>query len=139
MSKQLPASHTVADVQGLVRALLAGHKERDGATAERIRAYHPRFADVDDAGLFATAYRTPDAELTIAREYGFATWRQLMVYVERWAGLDVLNSLRTNWLMRPSAQASSRLAVLFGFNGAAVSRSAACSRMTWRSWVSMRS
>ena len=88
MPKQLPASHAVADVQGLVEALLAGHEKKDGASAERIRAYHPRFANVDAAALFAGAFTTPDAELTIAREHGFATWRQLLVYVARWASLD---------------------------------------------------
>lgn len=83
MPKQLPFSHAAPDVQALVEALLTGHQQRDSASAARIRAYHPSFADVDDAALFATPFATADAQLAVAREYGFATWRQILAYVNR--------------------------------------------------------
>lgn len=88
MSKQLPANQTAEDVRALVLALLAGHERKDGAAAARIRAYHPRFADVPDATLFATAFAAADAELTVACEHGFASWRQLEVFVTREEGIE---------------------------------------------------
>lgn len=88
MPKQIPPNQTVADLTSRVEALRAGHRERDGASAERIRAYHPGFSDVADETLFATPFTTADSELAVAREYGFATWRQLIVYVTHPAGLE---------------------------------------------------
>ena len=83
MPRQLPFSHAAPHVQALVEALLAGHQQRDSASAVRIRAYHPGFADVADDALFAMPLATADAELVVAREYGFATWRQMLAYVNR--------------------------------------------------------
>lgn len=88
MPKQLPANQTAEDVRARVQALLTGHERRDSASAARIRAYHPRFVDVADATLFATAFAAADAELTVAREHGFASWRQLQVFVAREEGLE---------------------------------------------------
>ena len=88
MLKQLPAAHTAEDAGALVLALLAGHERKDGASAARIRAHHPRFADMPDATLFATAFATADAELAVACEHGFASWRQLLVFVTREEGLE---------------------------------------------------
>ena len=83
MPKQLPFSHAAPDVQALVEALLTGHQQRDSASAARIRAYHPSFAEATDDALFATPFATADAQLAVAREYGFATWRQILAYVNR--------------------------------------------------------
>ena len=88
MPKQLPANRTVAEIASLAEALLAGHQAQEPASAERIRANHPRFADVADATLFEVAFTATDAELAIAREYGFASWRQLAVYLSHPAGLE---------------------------------------------------
>lgn len=88
MPKQLPANQTAEDVRALVLALQAGHERKDSAAATRIRAYHPRFEDVPDATLFATAFAAADAELAVAREHGFASWRQLEIFVSREEGLE---------------------------------------------------
>ena len=50
-----------------------------------------------------------------------------------------LNSSRTNWAMRPSAQASIRLAAALAVRGTGVGRVAWAVRTIWRSSVSMRS
>ena len=88
MPKQLPPNQTLAELTSRVDALLGGHQAQDGASAERIRAYHPRFSGAADETLFAMPFARADAELAIAREYGFATWRQLTVFVTRPAGLE---------------------------------------------------
>jgi hypothetical protein len=43
---------------------------------ERIRRRHPKFKDATDNELVA-AFRLSDAQLVVAREYGFSTWAAL--------------------------------------------------------------
>jgi len=49
---------------------------------ERIRRRHPKFRSSSDADLASTTFRLSDAQLVIAREYGFAHWTALKQRVE---------------------------------------------------------
>jgi ankyrin repeat protein len=44
---------------------------------DRIRRRHPKLHAAGDAVLKAAAFRLSDAQLVVAREYGFSTWAQL--------------------------------------------------------------
>src|SRR5215208_906429 len=44
---------------------------------DRIRKRHPKFRDTDDAGISAAKFLLNDAQLVLAREYGFSNWAQL--------------------------------------------------------------
>src|SRR5262245_17653773 len=59
------------------KALLEAARAGDPATLARFRAHHPRFAGgaPHDPGLH-------DAQLVIAREYGFASWARWKQFVE---------------------------------------------------------
>lgn len=72
--------------QRLLRARAAG----DPQALQRIREFHPRFADADDAAIVAADLKWSDALLAVAREYGFASWARLKAHVEgpRGPGLD---------------------------------------------------
>jgi hypothetical protein len=44
---------------------------------DRIRRRHPKFRDADDAAISAGKFLLNDAQLVIAREYGFSSWPEL--------------------------------------------------------------
>jgi hypothetical protein len=64
------------------RELLDDWRKGDSAALERIRHRHPRFRDADDAAVAASTFRLADAQLVLAREYGFAHWAQLKQRIE---------------------------------------------------------
>jgi ankyrin repeat protein len=69
--KQLPQKHDLKDIQKLADDLLAA--VRSGSDASTVGAYLP--------DISPTALSPDDARYIVAREYGFATWRQLVSYV----------------------------------------------------------
>lgn len=44
---------------------------------DRIRRRHPQYAGLDDAAVAARPFRLSDAQLVVAREYGFKHWTEL--------------------------------------------------------------
>ncbi len=57
------------------RELLKHCRANEPEALERIQRRHPKFHKADPAGL--AAFRLSDAQLVIAREYGFSSWPQL--------------------------------------------------------------
>src|SRR5688572_7361367 len=64
------------------RALLEQWHNRQPEAFERIRRTHPKYRTADDSTLAAAAFRLNDAQLVIAREYGFAHWTALKQRIE---------------------------------------------------------
>ena len=64
------------------RELFAEWRAGNADALERIRHRHPRFAASDDAAIAAGAFRLADAQLVVAREYGFSHWTQLKQRIE---------------------------------------------------------
>ena len=64
------------------RELLDDWRRGDADALDRIRHRHSRFADADDAAIAAGPFRLADAQLVIAREYGFAHWTALKQRIE---------------------------------------------------------
>ncbi|HEU4722427.1 MAG TPA: ankyrin repeat domain-containing protein [Gemmatimonadaceae bacterium] len=77
MSRGLPERPHLDVPKREARELLDDWRKGDGAALERIRHRHPRFHDADDPAIAAAVFRLADAQLVIAREYGFAHWAQL--------------------------------------------------------------
>jgi ankyrin repeat protein len=59
------------------RELLNAWRAGEPGALGRIRGRHPRFQSTDDAAVKAARFRLSDAQLVIAREYGFAHWTEL--------------------------------------------------------------
>ena len=78
MPKRLPPDHSIDAMRQLAADLADGVASRDPAALRRIRAAHPRASDEGEIGAFGNE----DAQLVVAREHGFASWRQLAVFVE---------------------------------------------------------
>ena len=64
------------------RELLTEWRRGDPASIERVRSRHPRFNGVDDRAPATEAFRLADAQLVVAREYGFAHWTELKQRIE---------------------------------------------------------
>jgi hypothetical protein len=75
--KPLPPNPDLDHLKNQARDLLKLHAARDLASAQRIREFHPRFAGKKDGEIFAASLKLSDAQLTIARERGFASWTRL--------------------------------------------------------------
>ena len=59
------------------RELLNKWRESDRDALERIRRRHQKFKNADDDSICAAQFRLSDAQLVIAREYGFSHWTDL--------------------------------------------------------------
>jgi hypothetical protein len=59
------------------RQLLKQWRAGEAVAFDRIRRRHPKLHETDDAVLKSATFRLNDAQLVVAREYGFSTWSQL--------------------------------------------------------------
>ena len=80
--------------------LLTELRRGDPGALQRLRAYVPRYAAATDA----SAAELRDARLIIARELGFATWRELVEAAEK-AQRDDAERQEERRRMRPEAEA----------------------------------
>src|ERR1700720_4085813 len=81
--RRLPPDPNLDHLKYQAKGLL---KERTACTpgvAQRIREFHPRFRRATDAEIFGAHFSLSDAQLTIAREYGFPSWARLKRHIEK--------------------------------------------------------
>ena len=75
--KQLPPNPSLEHLKSQAKQLLKGYKEGSVDALQRIRSFFPKLSDATDAEIQDAAFGLQDAQLTIAREYGFASWTRL--------------------------------------------------------------
>ena len=75
--KQLPANPSLEHLKSQAKELLKAHKEGSLDAFQRIRSFFPKLSDATDVEIQSTAFGLQDAQLVIAREYGFASWTRL--------------------------------------------------------------
>ena len=80
--RPLPENPNLQHLKYQAKDLIKGHAARDAAVAQRIREFHPQWAKASDAEIFAARLTLADAQLAIAREYGFASWARLKRRIE---------------------------------------------------------
>src|SRR4051812_29474038 len=78
-SKPLPAQPNLEFDRKHAKALLKSVRAADAGAIARVRASHPRYSK-PATGL--ADFTLADAQLVIAREYGFASWAKLKVHLE---------------------------------------------------------
>ena len=76
VSRGLPAQPHLDVPKQQARELLRQCKAKAPDDLDRVRRQHPRFYTADDDGI-ATQLKLSDAQLVMAREYGFSSWTQL--------------------------------------------------------------
>ena len=79
----LPSNPNLDHLRYQAKDLLKDHAARSQAAAQRIREFHPRFNGARDAEIFDAQLSLGDAQLAIAREYGFPSWARLKRHIEK--------------------------------------------------------
>src|SRR5579864_3735624 len=82
MSKSLPPRPSLEQLKKQAKEFLQSVRSRQPDALRRLREFHPRFADLADSELGRAKFSLSDAQLTMAREYGFASWVKLKARVE---------------------------------------------------------
>jgi Ankyrin repeats (3 copies) len=81
--RRLPSNPNLDHLKYQAKDLLKERAARTAGVAQRIREFHPRFLRATDAEIFDARLSLSDAQLTIAREYGFPSWTRLKRHIEK--------------------------------------------------------
>jgi Ankyrin repeats (3 copies) len=81
--KRLPSNPNLDHLKYQAKDLLKERTAHTPGVAQRIREFHPRFRRAADAEIFDAQLSLSDAQLTIAREYGFPSWARLKRHIEK--------------------------------------------------------
>lgn len=79
--RPLPSKPNLEHLKYQARDLNKAHAARNREVAQRLREFHPHFKGMVDEEIFAASLSLSDAQLTIAREYGFKSWARLKAVV----------------------------------------------------------
>ena len=91
--RRLPSSPSLAHLRYQAKDLRKAHAARDAEAAQQLREFHPRFGSAAaDAAIFDGQLSLADAQLAIAREYGFPSWARLKKHIEKPTLSDHLDS-----------------------------------------------
>jgi hypothetical protein len=89
--RRLPSNPNLDHLRYQAKDLLNEHTARTPGAAQRIREFHPRFGRATDVAICDSHLSLSDAQLAIAREYGFPSWARLKAHIEKPALSDQLN------------------------------------------------
>jgi Ankyrin repeats (3 copies) len=81
--KRLPSNPNIDHLKYQAKDLLKAHARRILGVAQQIREFHPRYNRAKDPEIFGAKLSLADAQLTIAREYGFPSWTRLKRHIEK--------------------------------------------------------
>ena len=81
--RRLPSNPNLDHLKYQAKDLLREHKACTAGAAQRIREFHPHYGHATDAEIFGAPMKLSDAQLTIARESGFASWARLKTHIEK--------------------------------------------------------
>ncbi|MGI0148603.1 MAG: hypothetical protein ACREDF_03605, partial [Thermoplasmata archaeon] len=81
-SRLLPVQANLEQQKKQARELLHAARAHDPATLHRIRDHHPRFLGRSDEEITSARLALHDAQLVLAREYGFPNWAKLKEEIE---------------------------------------------------------
>jgi ankyrin repeat protein len=82
MSKQLPPRPSLEQLKKQAKSLLKDQQAADSNAFVRIRENDARWRNLPEAQLAAAPFTLAEAQLVIAREYGFTSWSRLQSHVK---------------------------------------------------------
>ena len=82
MRKQLPPVPSLESLKNQAKQLLKAHQAGDPDACSRIGSSFPRLAESGEAEIHAAAFSLRDAQLVVAREYGYASWPKMAAVIE---------------------------------------------------------
>jgi len=80
--RRLPSNPDLSHLKYQAKDLLKEHVARAQGAAQRLREFHPRFGRATDSEIFDAELNLSDAQLAIAREYGFPSWTRLKRHIQ---------------------------------------------------------
>jgi len=81
--RRLPSNPDLTHLKYQAKDLLKEHAACAPGAAQRLREFDPRFGRATDSEIFGAELKLSDAQLAIAREYGFPSWTRLKRHIER--------------------------------------------------------
>jgi len=82
MSKSLPSRPNLEQLRNQAKDLHKSHKSGRPESIKRIQTNHPRWSGASESQISAARFSLSDAQLVIAREYGFPSWPKLKEHVD---------------------------------------------------------
>src|SRR5580698_3687005 len=81
-TKTLPSAPNLDHLKHQAKDLCHLYGLKDRSCAQRLREFHPRYFNASDEQILSGELTVSDAQLAIAREYGFASWFRLKHHIE---------------------------------------------------------
>ncbi|MFO1498259.1 MAG: hypothetical protein U1G07_07700 [Verrucomicrobiota bacterium] len=85
-AKSLPSRPSLNHLKYQAKDLLNAFRAAESAALVRIQRFHPKFAGRSLADLRALPFTLSEAQVVVAREYGFESWPKLKQQVEKLRG-----------------------------------------------------
>lgn len=80
--KKLPLHPNLEQLKKQAKLVLRGHSAGNPSILKRIQELHPRWRGSPEAAIRTVKFTLSDAQLVVAKEYGFDTWTKLKAHVE---------------------------------------------------------
>src|SRR5690349_8480414 len=78
----LPSDPSLELLKSQARTLQRRVRAGEADAVALVAAFHPRLTDLSAGDARLAAFRRADAQLTLARRHGFASWRRLRQHLE---------------------------------------------------------
>ena len=78
----LPPNPNLEQLKKQAKSLIKGLRSADPASAQRLRQALTHWSERTDEEIFQTKFSLKNAQLVIAREYGFECWADLKRHIE---------------------------------------------------------
>lgn len=78
----LPGNANLEQLKNGAKSFQRAVRAGDAGAAEVVREFHPRLMDAQPGSPELQAFKRADAQLVVARSFGFASWTKLKAYVE---------------------------------------------------------
>lgn len=82
MNISLPKNPNLEFLKYRAKSTLKRLKSEDSSILDRVKKYHPKFKNYQPKDILAENFSLRDAQLVIAREYGFDNWAELKAHIE---------------------------------------------------------
>ena len=83
MSAQLPPHPSLENLKKQAKSLHKAHRSGDPEAADRIKPHLPRLTDASAEEILQSDFSLQEAQLVVAREYGFPSWPKLVEAISR--------------------------------------------------------
>jgi hypothetical protein len=83
MSAQLPPHPSLENLKKQAKGLHKAHRSGDSEAADRIKPHLPRLTDASTEEILQSDFSLQEAQLVVAREYGFPSWPKLVEAVSQ--------------------------------------------------------